>query len=122
MTTQPYATPLPELLGDLNAGVFAQQIEHAFAETALGVVSTGRKGKVVLTFDLGRIGDSSQVALKHKLQFVCPTNRGKRSEESTTETPLHVGPRGRLSLFPVAQGQLDLRTAADAALPTRTEG
>ena len=114
MNTQPNHTPLPELLGDLNAGVFAQAAEHAFAETALGVVTTGRKGKVTLTFDIARIGDSAQVTVKHRIAFVRPTTRGKRTEESTTETPLHVGKGGRLSIFPIAQGQLDLRAAVDA--------
>lgn len=92
-----------ELLGDLNAGVFLQQIESALSDTSLGVVTTGRKGKVVITLDLKRIGESNQVAVTHKLNYVKPTHRGRATEEYATETPMHVGPRGALSLFPGQQ-------------------
>ena len=101
------AQPVSELLDDLDAGVFAQKVTTALAEAALGVVHTGRKGKVVLTFDLSRIGDSNQVNLQHGLKYVKPTNKGRVIEEDTTSTPLHVGPRGHLSLFPATQGSLE---------------
>jgi len=92
-----------ELIGDLDAGVFGQKMEHALHSVAEGVVSTGRGGKVTLTFDIKQIANSRQVAVKHKLAFVRPTNNGKTSEENTTETPLHVGVRGKLTLFPESQ-------------------
>lgn len=95
-----------ELIGDLDAGVFGQKIEHALHSVAEGVVATGRKGKVVLTFDIKQIANSRQVAMTHKLSFIRPTNNGKTSEENTTETPLHVGVRGKLTLFP--ETQMDL--------------
>jgi hypothetical protein len=100
------ATNFAELIGDLNAGVFAQQIERALSDTALGVVTNGRKGKVVITLDLKRIGESNQVAVTHKLNYVKPTMRGRATEEYATETPMHVGPRGALSLFPHEQASL----------------
>jgi hypothetical protein len=96
-----------ELLEDLDAGVFAQKVTTAVAEAALGVVHTGKKGKVVLTFDLARIGDANQVQLTHGLKYVKPTSKGKVIEEDTTSTPLHVGPRGHLTLFPASQQSLD---------------
>lgn len=99
--------PVTELLDDLDAGIFVQKVTTALAEAALGVIHTGKKGKVVLTFDLSRIGDSNQVNLQHSLKYVKPTNKGKVIEEDTTCTPLHVGPRGHLSLFPATQGALD---------------
>lgn len=99
-------TQFSELLNDLDAGVFDQKVTAAVAEAALGVVSTGKKGKVVITLDLKRIGDSNQIELSHALRYVKPTTKGKVTEEDSTATPLHVGPRGDLSLFPVAQQQL----------------
>lgn len=91
---------IEELFNDLNAGVYAQQVEQALKETAAGCVQHGRAGEVVLTFKLKQIGQSSQVAMTHGLKFTAPTARGKRSEESASETPLHVGKGGYLSLFP----------------------
>ena len=54
-------------------------------------------------------GGASQAALGQRLRF-------------GIAVALHVGARGRLSLFPVAQGQLELRPAVDGAAPARTEG
>ena len=96
-----------ELLDDLDAGVFAQKVTTAIAEAALGVVHTGKKGKVVIAFDMARIGDANQVQLTHSLRYIKPTNKGKVTEEDTTSTPLHVGPRGHLTLFPASQQSLD---------------
>ncbi len=98
-----------ELLDDLDAGIFEQKITTALAEAALGVVTTGKKGKVVITLDLKRIGDSNQVELMHGLRYIKPTGKGKVTEEDNTATPLHVGTRGHLSLFPATQQSLDFQ-------------
>ncbi len=95
-----------DILPDLFAGVFLGQIDQALSDAALGVVSwgdKGKKGKVTVEFDLSRIGETNQVAVKHSIAYVYPTKRGKKSETSTTETPMHVGPRGRLTLLPQAE-------------------
>lgn len=101
------------LIDDLDAGVFAQKVTTAIAQAALGVVSTGKKGKVTITFDLARIGESNQVQVAHGLKYVKPTAKGKVMEEDTTSTPLHVGPRGHLTLFPESQQALDFAGMAD---------
>lgn len=103
-----------QLVGDLDAGIFEQKVTTAVAEAALGVVTTGKKGRVVLTLDIKRIGDSNQVELTHGLRYVKPTNKGKVTEEDTTATPLHVGPRGHLTLFPVSQQSLPFNVAQEA--------
>lgn len=103
-----------DLIDDLDAGVFAQKVTAAIAEAALGVVSTGKKGKVTLTFDLARIGDANQVQLTHGLKYVKPTSKGRVMEEDTTSTPLHVGPRGHLTLFPANQTSLDFASTSKA--------
>lgn len=99
-------TPFQELLNDLNGGVFVEQVGQALSQVALGVVTTGKKGKVVLTFDMAQIGNSSQIEVKHTLAFASPTHRGKQSEDAMTSTPLHVGKGGVLTLFPHEQNEL----------------
>lgn len=113
LTHKPAADPVPEtakkttnlldILPDLFGGVFLAQIEAALSDAALGAVVWGEKGKkakVTIDFDLSRIGESMQVAVKHSVSYSYPTKRGKKAETSTTETPMHVGPRGRLTLMP----------------------
>ncbi|HHN4453319.1 TPA: hypothetical protein ACRI62_004329 [Klebsiella michiganensis] len=52
-------TVVPDFLGELDAGVFMNKIAAALNTTALGVLNNGNKGKVVLTFDFERMGNSS---------------------------------------------------------------
>lgn len=114
-----HLTQLGDLLGDLDAGVFGSKVAAAISDVALGCVETRRKGKVILTFDLSAIGDSaSQVQVAHQVKYVKPTKRGRLIEENTTVTPLHVGPRGKLTLFPETQADL-FRSVANNI--TRTE-
>lgn len=99
------ATDTSEFINSLNAGVFAQQVGRALSDVALGVVEHGKTGKVVLTFDLKQIGQSNQVTVKHTLDFVQPTKRGKKREDTSLDTPLYVTANG-LELFqndPTAQ-------------------
>lgn len=44
--------------------------------------------------------------IKHKLSYVRPTNRGKISEEDTTETPMYVNRGGRLTILQEDQGTI----------------
>ena len=118
MSDTPQATPinrnltdLESLFDELNGGVFRQQLERALSDAALGVVThgdKGKKGKVTVTFDMSRIGESTQVNLTHKLEYRVPTARGKRTEDVTCDTPLHVGRNGKLSLMPDNQERLPL--------------
>jgi len=96
-------TNFASLILDLNGGVFEQQCSRALSDVALGVALNGKTGRVTITFEMKRIGESSQVAVTHKLAYVKPTTRGKATEEYTTDTPLHVGRGGVLSLFPHEQ-------------------
>jgi hypothetical protein len=102
-------TVVPDFLGELDAGVFINKFAGALNTTALGVLNNGQKGKVVLTFDIERMGNSveeKRVKIKHKLQYVTPTPRGKASEEDTTETPMWVNRGGKLTILQEDQGQL----------------
>lgn len=104
-----------DILTELDAGVFEQKISNALAEVAMGVVGTGKVGKVVVTFDLKQIDASSQVSVKHQVKFIKPMPHGKISEENTTATPMHVGVRGRLSLFPENQEKMVFESVRDRA-------
>ncbi|CAN7393835.1 hypothetical protein LJR143_002220 [Pseudoxanthomonas sp. LjRoot143] len=102
----PIATNVAEMLADLNGGVFMEQLGTALSDVALGTVNFGDKGKtgeVTVKFKLARIGESNQVALTHSLAFKRPTSKGKRGEELSGDTPLHVNAGGRLTLMPDTQ-------------------
>ncbi len=102
-------TVVPDFLGELDAGVFMNKIAAALNTVGLGVLNNGNKGKVVLTFDFERMGNSveeKRVKIKHKLQYSTPTPRGKASEEDTTETPMWVNKGGKLTILQEDQGQL----------------
>lgn len=106
-------TDFTALLPDLNGGVLEQQIGSALSDVASNVVTHGKKGRVVLTFDFKQVGDSHQVTMTHTLKATIPTRRGKITEENETDTVLHVGTGGVLSLFPTTpapgtQAALDL--------------
>jgi len=90
-------------LEELDAGVLLNKISRAAADVALGVVTHGKKGKVVITLDLDRIGESSQVNVSHKISYIKPTLRGKASEEDTTVTPMYINPHGHMSVSPDVQ-------------------
>jgi len=106
------ATNTAEFLEELNGGAFASQIGHALSEVAAGVVDHGKAGKLVITLDLSQIGESSQVKIKHKLDYKVPTKRGTRSENTSLDTPMHVGSGGRITLFAEKHDQLFTREEA----------
>lgn len=115
-------TNVPDFLGELDAGVFINKIAGALNTAALGVLNNGSKGKVVLTFDIDRMGNSieeKRVMIKHKLQYITPTPRGKVSEEDTSETPMFVNRGGKLTILQEDQGNLfTLGGEPDAKLRT----
>ena len=113
-------TNIAELLSDLNAGVFEQQINTALSDIAANVCTHGKKGELVVKFAMKQIGEGNQVALTHSLKSVVPKARGRVIEEHATDTPLHVERGGKLSLYPTAQTK-SLELGAGAATG-RTDG
>ncbi|HEB94353.1 MAG TPA: hypothetical protein ENI94_13010 [Gammaproteobacteria bacterium] len=103
-------TDINTTLNDLDAGIFMQKIDKALRDTALGVVTQGRIGKVIIELKLEQIGESNQVNMTHKLKYDKPTARGKLVEEDATETPLYVCRGGALSLMPDTQGKFEFNT------------
>ncbi|MDZ4337145.1 MAG: hypothetical protein U1A62_26050 [Pseudomonas sp.] len=92
------ATDASDFIQSLNAGVFANQLGQALSDVAVGCVEFGKQGTVTVTFKLKQIAQSHQVNVTHTLDFVEPTKRGKRREDTTLDTPLYVTPDG-LKLF-----------------------
>lgn len=105
-------TNFAELLGDLNAGVFAEQINHALTDIAANVVTHGKKGELTIKLSVKQIGESNQVTVTHSLKSVTPKPRGRIVEESESETTLHVAKGGALSLFPNTQTRMELGAGA----------
>lgn len=101
-------TNFAELIGDLNAGVFEQQINRALSDCAANVCQHGKKGEVVIKFSLKQIGEGHQVNVTHALKSTIPTLRGKVTEETATDTPLHVERGGKLTLYPNTQTKMEL--------------
>lgn len=96
-----------DTLGELDAGIFMQQLEAALKEVALGVIRCDKKkGSVTMTLELDRIGESDSVTVNHTLKFNKPTRRGKQTEEATTSTPMYVNNLGYLTISPQTQDDL----------------
>ena len=62
-------------------------------------MANGKKGKVQVTIDIARIGESNQVNISHTLAYVEPTAKGKRSEDTTSETPMYLNNDGSVTIF-----------------------
>ena len=105
-------TDTAQFLEDLNGGAFISQIGHALSEVAAGVVDHSKAGKLVITLDITQIGESSQVKINHKLDYKVPTKRGTRSENTSLDTPMHVGTGGSITMFAEKHDQLFSREEA----------
>jgi len=81
-------TDTNEFLNSLNAGIFAQQLGRALSDVASGCIEHSKQGQVTITFKLKQIGQSNQVNVSHTLDYLEPTKRGKRREDTTLDTPL----------------------------------
>jgi len=87
-------TDTTEFFNNLNAGVFVEQIGTALSAVAAGVVDHGKKGKVIISLELAPIGESAQINITHKLDYVQPTKRGSKREDTALETPMYVTQNG----------------------------
>lgn len=99
-------TTVEDFFHELDGGVFAERLSAAISDVAAAVIDNSKPGDITIKLSMKRIGSSHQVAIDHKLIFNRPTAKGKVSEENTTQTPMHVGSRGKVTLFPENQGQL----------------
>lgn len=94
-------TNVEDFLGELNAGILVNQLGLILSEAALATVLHGKgnkKGKVNLELSFSQIGENDQVVVAAKLSKSVPTQRGKKSEENVTDTPMFVGKGGVLTI------------------------
>ncbi len=94
-------TNVNDFLGELNAGILVGQLGLTLSEAALATVLHGKgnkKGKVTLELSFSQIGENDQVVVSTKLSKSVPTQRGKKSEENVTDTPMFVGKGGVLTI------------------------
>lgn len=96
-------TDVTQFLQDLDGSVFAEKISYALSEIAGGVIDHGKAGKLTLTFDIKQLGNANKVLVKHKIGYTVPTQKGKITEEETTDSDMHVGSGGRMTAFPENQ-------------------
>lgn len=99
------------VLSDLGAGVFEKQVTEVLRDTAKAVMAfgdKGKKGKVVLTFILERMGDeeADNVNIEHSWEYSQPEKRGKSTRINTTSTVMAVNNKGDLTLYPLTQAEL----------------
>lgn len=95
------ATDVGEFLSALDGGVLEQKLAVALSHVAAAVMDRDRSGEVVLRLTFERLdGAAFQCRVKHKLQFVRPTEAGKVSEDEERATVLWVGKFGRLTVLP----------------------
>lgn len=99
-------TDVSEFFSDLDAGVFEQKLSRALSDVAAGVIDNHAEGQVIIKMNLKQIGGSNTVNIKHSLTFKKPTINGDVTEKDITETPMHVGAGGRMTLFPENQEQM----------------
>lgn len=99
-------TDVHEFIGDLDGGVFEEKVSRAISDVAGAVIDHSEKGKISIELEFSQIGNSGQVMIKHKLYYSRPTSKGKIGEENTTKTPMYVGPKGKVTLFPEGQAQM----------------
>lgn len=104
------------VLEEMDAGLFAQKIASALAETAVAVVNAERKdqkGTISIELDIARVGEGAQVSISHTLTFKRPTKRGHVGEKNKTETLFYVGRGGKLTVTPDTQMELIARQARE---------
>lgn len=96
--TSAAATDVPELIAELDGGMFDHMLSVALSQTAARVIDHQKVGEVTIKLKLEKIPGTQQIRLGHNLKFSMPTGTGKSSEETEGATVLFVGRFGRLSL------------------------
>lgn len=92
------ATNVPELISDLDGGVFERILSIALSQVGAAVTTQEKKGEVNLKMKFEHIKGTSQVRMEHELSFKKPTGSGTSSEVTKGATVLHVGRFGSLSI------------------------
>lgn len=92
------ATNVPELIAEIDAGMFERMFSIALSQTAAAVVDREKPGEITIKLKIEHIKGTHQVRMGHSMKFTKPTMTGKAGEESSGATVLFVGRFGKLSL------------------------
>lgn len=120
-------TDVNDFIGELGAGVVAEQLGTLLSSCSLGTVHHGvgaKKGKITLELTISQMGENEQVVVSHKLLHKTPTKRGTQSEDMTAETMFYVGRGGQLTINPPKEdnnGQYSLASEADGVTQLRKQ-
>ena len=106
------STDTNEFISDLDGGVLAEKLSRGISNVAAGVVDYHKEGEITLKLKIKQIGATHQINISHEITTIVPTLNGKVTEKNITETPMHVGKGGRVTLFPENQGQLFTKKGA----------
>lgn len=102
MSTQKPNTNVNAFLEDLGGGKYHRQIGQILSEVAKAVVDSDdqkkAKGKVILTLDISRVGNTAQVLISHDIKYDRPTISGRRSENSGDMTYMYANINGDMTL------------------------
>lgn len=96
-------TDVSEFISDLDGGQFERMVAVALGEAGAAAVDHNKVSNVDMKLTIERIPGTHQVTIKHTLKYQRPTADGKRSEEATRKTVMHVGKNGVMSLMPKNQ-------------------
>lgn len=115
------ATDVTEFIEDLDAGNFASLLSIAISDVVKGVDdSEKKKGSINVNFEIEKIPGTGQMRVNHTIKFQRPTLDGKKIEEVTRSTAMHVGRFGKLSLMPENQTKMVERDGSIAPAATRS--
>lgn len=115
-------TNVKDFIDELGAGVFAAQLAHLLSEVSLGTVTHGsrqKRGKITIELSFQQLAENQQLIVTHKLSNSTPTNRGKKSEETASETAFFMGKGGVLTITPPKEeesGQFQLKKERDGVV------
>ncbi len=93
-------TNVQDFIGSLGAGTVEKKIGMLLSACAEGVVLHGggkKVGEVNLKLKIQQVGENSQVTIVSVLSHSTPTPTGKKSEDDSTMSVMHVAKRGKMT-------------------------
>ena len=99
-------TDVDAFISELDGGVFKQKLAAAISKCAAGTMDFKKNGKLVVTLDMKKLGDSEMLEVSTTFSMTQPTMHGHTQEVTTRQTPFYVGVGGKLSIFPQDQDDM----------------
>ncbi len=93
-------TNVQDFMGALGAGTVEKKLGMLLSSCAEGVVLHGngkKTGEVNLKLKLQQVGENNQVTVVSVISHTTPTPTGKKSEDDSTMSVMHVAKRGKMT-------------------------